>query len=47
MFMTSSRETLNQVINDIADIIPQEPGLESLTVFLYVDPNKVDQWPIY
>ena len=43
---TSSRETINEVIIEVADAIPPQSGLKSLTVKNYYDANKLDQWPM-
>ena len=45
-FRSSSTETLNQVLNEIADTIPQNPGLNSFRINGCWDNNTVDQWPI-
>ena len=44
--VTSSKETINEVIIEVADAIPPQSGLKSLTVKNYRDPFKLDQWPM-
>lgn len=43
---TSSTETINQVLNEIADTVPASPGLNSFRMNGCWDNNTVDQWPI-
>ena len=43
---TSSRETINEIIIEVADAIPPQSGLKSLTVKDYGDAFKLDQWPM-
>ena len=45
-FRASSVETINQVLNEIADTVPQSPGLNSFKMNGCWDNNTVDQWPI-
>ena len=43
---TGSTETINEVIIEVADAIPPQSGLKSLTVKNYQDAFKLDQWPM-
>ena len=43
---TSSTDTINQLLNEIAETIPMEPGLESFKVNGCWEENPIDQWPI-
>ena len=43
---TGSTETINEVMVEVADAIPPQSGLKSLTVKNYEDAFKLDQWPM-
>ena len=42
----TSSEVINQLIDQIADTIPDEPGLYSLTIREYEDENSLENWPL-
>ena len=43
---SSSSETVNQLVYEIAGTILKEPGLKSLRVLDYRDMNNLEQWPL-
>ena len=44
--LTSSRETINQVINEVAEAVSPKDGIKTMVVKGYRDDNQVDQWPM-